>query len=51
LQAVISELVENGYAGMTVERIATRAGVAKTTIYRRWGGLNGLLADLMAQYA
>ena len=51
LQAVISELAENGYAGTTVERIAARAGVAKTTIYRRWGRLNGLLADLMAQYA
>jgi AcrR family transcriptional regulator len=51
LQAVISELAEDGYAGTTVERIAARAGVAKTTIYRRWGGLNGLLADLMAQYA
>jgi AcrR family transcriptional regulator len=51
LQAVISELVENGYAGTTVERIAARAGVAKTTIYRRWGRLDGLLADLMAQYA
>jgi AcrR family transcriptional regulator len=51
LQAVISELAENGYAGTTVEQIAARAGVAKTTIYRRWGGLNGLLADLMAQYA
>jgi AcrR family transcriptional regulator len=51
LQAAVSELAENGYAGTTVERIAARAGVAKTTIYRRWGGLNGLLADLMAQYA
>jgi AcrR family transcriptional regulator len=51
LQAVISELAENGYAGTTVERIAERAGVAKTTIYRRWGRLTGLLADLMAQYA
>ena len=51
LQAVVSELVENGYAGTTVERIAERAGVAKTTIYRRWGRLSGLLADLMAQYA
>ena len=51
LQAVISELAENGYAGTTVERIAARAGVAKTTIYRRWGRLNGLLADLMVQYA
>lgn len=51
LQAVIGELAENGYAGTTVERIAVRAGVAKTTIYRRWGGLNGLLADVMTQYA
>ena len=34
-----------------MERIAARAGVAKTTIYRRWGSLNGLLADLMPQYA
>lgn len=51
LQAALSELIESGYAGTTVERIAARAGVAKTTIYRRWGGLNGLLADLMAQVA
>jgi AcrR family transcriptional regulator len=51
LQAALSELIENGYPGLTVERIAARAGVAKTTIYRRWGGLAGLLADLMAQYA
>ena len=51
MRAAISELAESGYAGTTVERIAARAGVAKTTIYRRWGGLNGLLADLMAQYA
>ena len=51
LQAAVSELADTGYAGTTVEQIAARAGVAKTTIYRRWGGLNGLLADLMAQYA
>jgi AcrR family transcriptional regulator len=51
LRAVISELAENGYSGTTVERIAARAGVAKTTVYRRWGRLNGLLADLMDQYA
>jgi AcrR family transcriptional regulator len=51
LQAVIGELVDSGYGGTSVERIAARAGVAKTTIYRRWGSLNGLLADVMAQYA
>jgi AcrR family transcriptional regulator len=51
LQAVVDELNDNGYAGATVERVAERAGVAKTTIYRRWGSLDGLLADLMAEYA
>ena len=51
LEAVTGELAGHGYAGASVERIAARAGIAKTTIYRRWGGLNGLLADLMAGYA
>ena len=51
LAAVTAELTEHGYAGVSVERIAERAGIAKTTIYRRWGGLTGLLADLMAGYA
>lgn len=51
LAAVVAELTEQGYAGASVERIATRAGIAKTTIYRRWGGITGLLADLMAGYA
>jgi AcrR family transcriptional regulator len=51
MQAVIGELIDNGYAGTTVERVAARAGIAKTTIYRRWGSLDGLLADLMAEQA
>jgi AcrR family transcriptional regulator len=51
LQAVIDELSDNGYAGATVERVAERADVAKTTIYRRWGSIDGLLADFMADRA
>lgn len=51
MAAVVAELAEQGYAGASVERVAQRAGIAKTTIYRRWGGLSGLLADLMAGYA
>jgi AcrR family transcriptional regulator len=51
MQAVVGELIDNGYTGTTVERVAARAGIAKTTIYRRWGGLDGLLADLMAEQA
>lgn len=51
LRAVIDELNDHGYRGATVERVAERADVAKTTIYRRWGSLDGLLADLMAERA
>ncbi len=50
IQADIGELTEHGYAaGTTVEQVAARAGVAKTTIYRRWRSLDGLLADVMAE--
>ncbi len=34
--ATIEILAEEGYAGLSMERVATRAGVGKTTIYRRW---------------
>jgi AcrR family transcriptional regulator len=51
LAAVVAELTEHGYPGASVERVALRAGIAKSTIYRRWGGLSGLLADVMAGYA
>lgn len=51
IQAVIDELAEHGYASTTVERVAARAGIAKTTIYRRWRSLDGLLTDVMTERA
>lgn len=36
LEAVLDELAAHGYAHLTVESVAARAGVAKTTVYRRW---------------
>jgi AcrR family transcriptional regulator len=36
LSAAVEELTENGYARLTMDRVAQRAGTNKTTIYRRW---------------
>jgi AcrR family transcriptional regulator len=36
LEAAVEELAAKGYAATSFEDIAERAGVAKTTIYRRW---------------
>ncbi|MEV2278118.1 TetR/AcrR family transcriptional regulator [Nocardiopsis sp. NPDC049922] len=44
LQATLDELGEHGYHGLTVERVATRSGVHKATVYRRWGGVDGLVS-------
>ncbi|MFT4227227.1 TetR/AcrR family transcriptional regulator [Micropruina sp.] len=34
------------YAGLTIERVASESGVAKTTIYRRWGTKAEMVFDL-----
>lgn len=41
-------LVERGYRELTVEAIADRAAVAKTTIYRRWPSKGVLIAAAIA---
>jgi AcrR family transcriptional regulator len=37
--------VEQGYEGMSMEGIAARAGVGKTTVYRRWSSKEDLIVD------
>jgi AcrR family transcriptional regulator len=50
LASVLDELIESGYAGLTVERVAARAGVHKATVYRRWPAKENLVAEaLLAQ--
>lgn len=46
--ATLDELAEKGYHGLTVDAVAARSGVHKTTVYRRWGGVDGLIADALA---
>ncbi|HEY3261022.1 MAG TPA: TetR/AcrR family transcriptional regulator [Pseudonocardiaceae bacterium] len=36
LRAAADELTESGYAGLTMDKVANRAGTNKNAIYRRW---------------
>lgn len=47
LRAAADILVEEGYRALTMERLAARAGVGKTTVYRRWKSMAELVADLL----
>jgi AcrR family transcriptional regulator len=45
LESAISELCDRGVVGLTFDRLALEAGVAKTTIYRRWANKFDLIID------
>ncbi|MGG6264630.1 TetR/AcrR family transcriptional regulator [Leptolyngbya sp. AN03gr2] len=49
LQAALECLGEVGYEAMSIEAIAARAGVGKTTIYRRYASKEELVADAIEQ--
>jgi AcrR family transcriptional regulator len=49
LAAVVELLAEHGLGGLTIEAVAARAGVGKTTIYRRWETKNDLVLEAMEQ--
>jgi AcrR family transcriptional regulator len=49
LEATLAELAAGGYAGLSFEAIARRAGVNKTTLYRRWGTREELILDAMLE--
>ncbi|MET8703368.1 TetR/AcrR family transcriptional regulator [Kitasatospora sp. NPDC058032] len=48
LDATREALAELGWGGLTMGHVATRAGVAKTTLYRRWPSKNELVVDAVA---
>ena len=49
LAAVVELLPEQGLGGLTIEAVAARAGVGKTTIYRRWKTKNELVVAALEQ--
>ncbi|MEV6404611.1 MULTISPECIES: TetR/AcrR family transcriptional regulator [Streptomyces] len=49
--AVFEELATVGYARMSIEGIARRAGVGKTAVYRRWRSKLHLVLDIVSAIA
>lgn len=51
LRAAGDALAEHGFARLDLTDVARRAEVGKTTVYRRWGTVTGLVADLLTDMA
>jgi AcrR family transcriptional regulator len=51
IAATLAELAELGYSALSLERVARRAGVNKTTLYRRWGTREELVLEAMLERA
>ena len=51
IAATLAELAAAGYAALSLESVARRAGVHKTTLYRRWGTREELVLEAMLDKA
>ena len=51
IAATLAELAEHGYSALSLEKVARRAGVNKTTLYRRWGTREELVLEAMLERA
>jgi AcrR family transcriptional regulator len=51
LRAAEDALAEHGFTHLDLADVARRAGVGKTTVYRRWGTVTRLVADMLADMA
>ncbi len=49
--AILHVLAREGYAALTMDAVATEAGVGKATIYRRWRTKTELVADAVLALA
>ncbi|MFD4355880.1 TetR/AcrR family transcriptional regulator [Nocardia sp. NPDC058518] len=51
LAATLDQVIEHGIEGLTIGDVAARAGVAETTVYRRWGTRTALIAEAVTELA
>jgi AcrR family transcriptional regulator len=51
LRAAGDMLAERGFAALDLGDLARRAQVGKTTVYRRWGSVAAVVADLLLEMA
>ena len=51
MAATLAELSDRGYSGVSLDSVAARAEVHKTTVYRRWRTKESLVLDAMLEQA
>jgi AcrR family transcriptional regulator len=51
ITATLQALAASGFTGLSMEAVATRAGVGKATVYRRWPTKEALVADALGTLA
>jgi AcrR family transcriptional regulator len=50
VEAVLAELAEVGYGRLSMQRVAARAGVGKSALYRRWPGKDCMVVDVVGRF-
>jgi AcrR family transcriptional regulator len=49
VDAVFAELAEVGYGRLSMQKVAARAGVGKSALYRRWPGKQEMVTDVLSR--
>ncbi|MFI7004213.1 TetR/AcrR family transcriptional regulator [Nocardia sp. NPDC050175] len=50
-EAVMAELATNGYARLSMEAVAKRAGAGKSALYRRWPSKQDMVIAVLAEFS
>ena len=46
-EAALTKLIELGYGGLTIDAIASEAGVARSTVYRHWDSVRDVVVSAL----